>query len=319
MPDSAVHIAFGFDVLDSAGEAVRGTIVDEPFRMALLGPDPWFVYLPGRKRENRGRRMHTEKTGDFLLALAKHSRGGPGQAALFSYLCGFICHYALDSAAHPYIIRMTSGDGARAGSHRALEHALDIAQLKELGLWESRHPLTDSLMPALRLPEEMRGGLDAAYREIFGWGSCWSAMRRLYPFFRFLYRRMDTRRGFLSFLARITGNDILRSLAYERTWFSPGEAANASHSAWSSAYDDSLVSTDSFEDLRAAALERASAMIRDAWSFCFQGSMGPEDLAASFGNLSYFSGLPCDDPRNRNAPSPSLSPYPGVLNTPPGQ
>lgn len=313
MPDSAVHIAFGYDVLGSVGETVRAAIVDAPFRMALLGPDPWFVYLPGRKRENRGRRMHTEKTGDFLISLAKHCRDGAGQATLFSYLCGFICHYALDSAAHPYIIRMTSCEGARPGSHRALEHALDIAQLKEIGLWGSRHPLTGSLMPSLRLPADMRGGLDAAYREIYGWENCWSAMRKLYPFFRFLYRRMDARHGIIRFLAGITGNDNLKSLSYEMTWFSPDEAANASHAAWCSAYDSSLISTDSFADLRSAALKRASCMISEAWSFCFTSAADPDALAASFGNMSYYSGLPCDDVRNLNVPS--LSPYPGVVNT----
>ncbi len=301
MPDAAVHASFGKEVLASLEEPVRSVMQAAPYQMALFGPDPWFVYLPDK---SRGGRMHTDRPGAFLCSLARHARDGRSREAMFSYLAGFLCHYALDSAAHPYIVSHTAGPSALPGAHRAFEHTMDILEMRRLGLWEGRHPLTASFaMPALRLPPEMRSDLSAAYREVYGWEKSFRSLRWLYPFFRWVYRLMENPKGIAARMARLTGKPQLRSLAYSESWYEGQDVENNTNRPWPHSHDETLVSRESLTNLRAAALERTLAMIRACYRYVFIGDLSDEELAAALENTSYYSGLPASDPRNWNVPS----------------
>ena len=108
VPDIAVHASFGEEVLSSLPPEVRESIRPEPYTFALFGPDLWFMHQPWRRRQGRGRRMHTTRMGAFLLSLLRRARTAPCREEMFSYLAGFLCHYALDSTAHPYVIYVTT-------------------------------------------------------------------------------------------------------------------------------------------------------------------------------------------------------------------
>ena len=74
------------------------------FCMSVMGPDPFFCYLFFARRfrrgiQLRGKIMHQEKTRAVLIELARRSHS----REMFSFLAGFLCHFALDSVAHPYI------------------------------------------------------------------------------------------------------------------------------------------------------------------------------------------------------------------------
>ncbi len=304
MPDVAVHASFGLDVLRSLEEPVRSRIQADPYRMALFGPDPWFVYPSG----HRGRRMHTDSTGAFLCALARRARDGKSTGATFSYLAGFICHYALDSAAHPYIIRRTTEEFPQPGAHRAFEHTLDLRELDRLGMRHGPHPITSSLLPALRLPGEMRADLDAALQETYGWKNGFRAMRWLYPLFRRCYALMENPRSLVARLARVTGKYKLRSLAYSESWFDAVDVENREHRVWAHSHDDTLPSRQSFADLRAFALEEAVRMIIACYRYVFLRDLDTPALKTALGSLSYLSGFPERDARNWAVPSMLPSP-----------
>ena len=310
MPDTAVHASFGQEVLRSLDGRVRETIVSAPYQIALFGPDLWFVRFPAGKHGKRGRRMHTDRTGDFLCALARHARDGSCPETMFSYLAGFLCHYALDAATHPYVIRKTTGEGVPSGAHRAFEHTLDILELQRLGLWEGRHPLTRSLMPRLRLPREMREDLDAAYREVYGWKNSYRELNRLYPLFRFLYARMENPKGLAAFLARLTGKPVFRSLAYSESWYNGTDVENSGGETWIHSYDESRHSAATFAHLREQARERAVTLINACYRYIILREIGDAELRELIGSDSYLSGLPVRDPRNWNVSS--LLPAPGA-------
>ena len=120
MPDIAVHACMGREVYNRLGMKLDG----KAFSFGLLGPDPFLFNLPFICRYSSI--MHRERAGEFLLALARrcHNR------KQFSYLAGFLCHYALDAQTHPLIVRMSHKDHGSGwkGSmmHIALEHRLDV-------------------------------------------------------------------------------------------------------------------------------------------------------------------------------------------------
>ena len=76
MPDPAVHASFGQEVLHKLSGDIRSVLREEIYMFAQYGPDPWFTYQFWRRHSGRGRRMHTEQTGVFLLSLARRAKEG---------------------------------------------------------------------------------------------------------------------------------------------------------------------------------------------------------------------------------------------------
>ena len=303
MPDIAMHHAFGQEVRGLLPEEIQKELKETPFIFALYGPDPWFMYRPGKTRQGRGRRMHTTKTGAFLTALAERAKNGTAGEEIFSYLAGFLCHYALDSIAHPYIIWQTTETWPTKRAHRDMEHALDAKLLMREGFWQEQHSVTEHHFPLLRLPESMEKDLNAVYREIYGWEQARVSLNRCYKRYRMLYRVMEKPRSFTDILASLIPTHRFRSVSYPKSAFLDLDVENLTHNAWHQAFAPDMTSTDSFPELYAKAREEAVRMIADAWDYARKETVSEEALKASLGNRSYLSGLDADDPRNRLVPN----------------
>ena len=310
MPDVVVHASFGKEVLETLSPACSADILPEIYTFGLFGPDVWFLYQPWKRREGRGRWMHTTRTGDFLAALAKRGKAGACPREMFSYLAGFLCHYALDSTTHPYIIYRTTEEFHYPRCHTAFEHSLDQCQMTRDGVWGERHPITAYYMPELRLPQVMGADLDAVYQEVYGWKNVLKAMNISYARFRGAYRIIENPRGFGARLARITRSGVLKGFVYSESPFSGVDVENLAHAPWHHSHEASEIHTESFPELRERAVALASRLITAAHDYFRSERVSLEELKKLMGNNSYLSGLPMGDPRNRNVPSllpPSMS------------
>ncbi len=300
MPDVVIHYAMGQEVRNRLSPEIRSSLREAPYIFALYGPDPWFMYKPWHHGSGRGRTMHTRRTGAFLLSLAKASRRARGTEAgeqLFSYLAGFLCHYALDSATHPYIIWATTEIHRQVQSHRAFEHTLDLREMERLGLRKGSHPVVDHFLPSLQLPPEMRQELDAVYQKVYGWENAWQQVNRCYRLFRRFYLLTDNPGGFVSILARTLKRELLQAFAYSESYLSGVDVENNAHAIWHSAYSPEETFTTDFARMRETATERAVAMIQ-AVRCQIDGALTEAELRRIIGNTSYLSGLDVEDPRN---------------------
>ncbi|MBQ8382486.1 MAG: hypothetical protein IJX47_04685 [Clostridia bacterium] len=129
MPAVYAHRVFGDAVINTLSHALFERL--EPhlplFRMGLHGPDLLFYYQPLRKTPLRemGDLLH-QRTGrqvlgcmlDTLSALPSER-----QDAGFAYVLGFVCHYLLDSACHPYVEQLTKAGKA---PHCTIEGEFDL-------------------------------------------------------------------------------------------------------------------------------------------------------------------------------------------------
>ena len=173
MPDIAVHNAMGTEVLIRLPIEITAAIDHEIFCFAVMGPDPYQVYrffLPGRLRRGvhkRGTLMHRENVNAFLLELARHSQS----REMFSFLAGFLCHFALDSRTHPYINGLAAG---RPGMHCAIERTLDAMELERSGREPKNIMKLFTKYPALPEAEQ-------AMQTVYGWRD---------NYFRIGYRHM---------------------------------------------------------------------------------------------------------------------------------
>lgn len=107
MPAAYAHIAFGREVLKTLPAPIQTLIGEhfDAFALGVHGPDLLFYYHPlaANPTSDIGYRLHVEQAAPFF-ARAKTvftARGRrDGDAA---YLYGYLCHFALDSMAHPLV------------------------------------------------------------------------------------------------------------------------------------------------------------------------------------------------------------------------
>lgn len=111
MPGFATHYLFGLTTHRELNTSpMRTCIAKHPhaYALGLQGPDIFFYYPPSHIRAsgNLGSLAHKNRTGIFLRNLLK-SRNlfpcSPEQNIASSYIAGFLGHYILDTACHPYI------------------------------------------------------------------------------------------------------------------------------------------------------------------------------------------------------------------------
>ena len=186
MPDIVVHTMFGADVLGR----VMPDIDRDIFNFGLLGPDPYLFYRfhvpPFRNRVNRySSIMHNERTGDFLTELARRAVNNRG---VFSYLCGFLCHYALDSTAHPYINEKAEHSPIM---HMAIEHRLDRMTGRNIRI------------PPF-LPAALETEIGGAIEKIYGFPDAWEKLREGRRDMAMFYRVVADESGLLDRFARLT-------------------------------------------------------------------------------------------------------------------
>ena len=161
MPDIVVHNAMGTEVLIRLPIEITAAINHEIFRFAVMGPDPYFCYrffLPSRFRKGvyrRGGLMHNKKVNMFLMELARRSQS----REMFSFLAGFLCHFALDSKTHPYIDSMAA---YRDDMHCAIERTLDVMELERSG--RERKDIMKLFTKYPVLPEA-----EQAMETVYGW------------------------------------------------------------------------------------------------------------------------------------------------------
>lgn len=116
MPGFATHYLFGVDAYHKLPDNKLKENLKKnhsAYALGLQGPDLFFYYLPSylMHRKNIGDRAHRENTGAFFAYLLD-SRGlfvghEKQQAIADAYILGFLGHYTLDTAVHPYVYAFT--------------------------------------------------------------------------------------------------------------------------------------------------------------------------------------------------------------------
>ncbi len=161
MPNLITHHLFGEEILKNTPSLLREIITSYPkeFALGCQGPDfffyynawPWMNQKKAKKVAAMGGSIHKRLVESFFSALLEQISQGitiplseecKGSAipknflphAKISYLAGLLCHWALDTTAHPYVFYQTGEISTKEGSinHHRFESHLDYLILKEL-------------------------------------------------------------------------------------------------------------------------------------------------------------------------------------------
>lgn len=118
MPATYAHYRFGLDVLNSLPNGFHKKMIQanklnyDLFMIGLHGPDILFFYKPYQKNivNQTGFRLHATAAKEFFqkaLLILESQKSKRSFQASYSYLCGVVCHFALDHGCHPYIYSIT--------------------------------------------------------------------------------------------------------------------------------------------------------------------------------------------------------------------
>lgn len=146
MPAFMTHTILGDEVFSSLPDDVKAMLFPKyaAYSWGLIGPDLLFFrnVMTGRSPlPLYGSTMHRSRVQELFRAMfdfLSSRRGYPEYPALLAYCCGFVCHYRLDSIAHPFVYslqRRQDGmtlDRRRGGAHHRIEADLDTAVFRYL-------------------------------------------------------------------------------------------------------------------------------------------------------------------------------------------
>ncbi len=260
MPDIVVHHAMGDEVLSKLELKIASVIDYDIFRFSVMGPDPYICYrfFAPRLRHGINKRsaiMHKTKTGRFLMELAVNSQS----REMFSFLAGFLCHYALDSTTHPFINNSADYKGYM---HIAIEHRLDVMELERQG--KQRRDLMKLFTTYPDLPEA-----EAAIQNIYGWDDdCYKTGYRHMKLYHWLVKDQY---GMLLFILEHSKRLVRHAARSYQTHLADN------------------IDLSPFDELKDEAVELAVSMITAAYRFR-AGEVSEEELSAIIGNRSYSGG-----------------------------
>ena len=113
MPAIITHHQFGIKVLRNSRGGLFPTRAErDAFFLGCQGPDPFFFTLrtPALLRMSHfASQLHKEQIPAAFEVLLKRTAvtRAPTRQILDAYVSGYLCHYSLDSTAHPYVLALT--------------------------------------------------------------------------------------------------------------------------------------------------------------------------------------------------------------------
>ena len=143
MPNLITHALFAEEMLTKLPESMLEWLQPCAHLFAVGSNGPDFLFFHGRSKVNPvkssplqayGSRLHAGHVNDFyksaILSIRKE-KDAAIKTEMTAYVCGHLCHWALDSTAHPYVFYRTGTcKGKEAWYHHRMESILDSILLK---------------------------------------------------------------------------------------------------------------------------------------------------------------------------------------------
>jgi len=277
------------------------------YNIGAQGPDVFF-YRPRGATAGLGLRMHGENVGKFLNGMSVGLEGlaSEDREAAFAYFAGFLTHYALDCAAHPYVYYKTGFDsgGKLTGRykiyHTTFESAIDTLLLKHLQgcrpidkkWWRSLAQERQSAQGAATLVTQ---AVNAAYDNKLEDRHVLLSMGRMALATRILRSRWGLWRGIVGFVENlISGDPVFAAMIHRQEIGDDIDYLNYGKNEWKEPWDEDSSRHDSFRELFNKAATDALKMINALWSY-MQGEMSLGRLQSLLGDRSFNSGRPISE------------------------
>jgi hypothetical protein len=273
MPYNFTHALVGLTAREQVKPEVRALIDAHrgEFLIGTMGPDPYFgdsrpkpLFVPCR--EEIADRLHSLDARKVFGAMFAVSQNND---MLSAYTLGFLCHFLLDTTAHPYIEARFPGK-----AHTPAEIQFDLMMTDRVGMTGVPAPPNIFYRThALASLDKMHASLA---NELFGMRTAGAFARGFRKWIFINTLSYDPENRSLRFFSgvekrfgipgTITGFIVARHP-------DPDDRLNLSHAAWSAPWNPDISRTESFVDLFYAACAEAPALLDAAYSAMHGGDM----------------------------------------------
>ncbi|MCL2365413.1 MAG: zinc dependent phospholipase C family protein, partial [Defluviitaleaceae bacterium] len=239
-----------------------------------------------------GSQIHRERFGPFFMHMARWAR----QDVIFAYLAGFLTHYAVDVAAHPFVNGYVKDEGVTpmqgSAAHRHLETTLDVLMLARL---TGKKPADINQGELIEAPQEQKQAaaivFSEAVQKIYDRPlqphDVYHAMGYMARFTRMLNSPTGKKKKYVESIEdRIAGARILSAMVHMQEVEGTQDHLNLSRFYWAENRNDS------FPTIFEAAVQHATQMVTRMYDYR-AGNLTHRELAALIGNYSLVTGEPC--------------------------
>ena len=313
MPSTATHAFFAKDVYDILPEKLCEKLDVEKSKMYGQSVDSLKFYnlfslAPGKKIRDFQSTFHDNQTQEFFLNLLKYMKDKDTKDKdTYSYLFGMICHYALDSTLHPYIVYRTGiFDKNRPSTykynnvHTFMENFIDNDMIRRR---TNTNPyffdFSEFCFDISPFSEDLAETIDYAFYNTFQI----SEMSKIYykslkqmDFAIKVFRRdpYGIKKFFYKLVDSFTSRRCFRfeAISYHYPLEDRHNFLNSNHSTWRNPCIYDATSKESFVDLYLKAIKFAKVLMCASCDYLEGKNI---DLEKVFDNKSYVTGIDCID------------------------
>jgi hypothetical protein len=269
MPAATTHVEFAKDLL-RIDQAQRSHIADLPmYYLGSQGPDMLFFshasVLPGSLHKY-GNLMHASKVYEVIQFFEDYAENDPD---LISYIQGYLCHYALDSTAHPLVFAVTDDivhqhGGKNGVIHVGLEAEIDVWMLHQRGRKTQDYNVFQYLQVSAADQKKLAKMYHAMFQEVFHLEISTSriigAIREVHAWTAFLYPKRSTY-DLIYTLENLAGGShgLSAMMLYQKE---PKQIINTEHHSYAIPWSADETISASFPDLYGKALFTAKHLLK---------------------------------------------------------
>jgi len=312
MPATATHAFFAKDVYDILPGEIRRNLNVKRCKMFAQSTDSLmfynlFSFFPGKTIRNFQRFFHRNQSQEFFLNLLRYIKDNNiKDCDVYSFLVGFICHYALDSTLHPYIIYKTGEfkKGVAAtykynNIHTFMENFIDNDMIKRRKKMNPYYfDFQEFYYDRGLFSEDLKKTINYAFYNTFqikDMDKIYFKSLRQMNFAINVFRRdpKGIKRNIYKLIDTFTsrGTFRLEAVSYHYPLKDNHNFLNSNHNLWRNPTTYNMTSTESFVDLYIKAIKFAKVLICASFDYLNDKYI---DLEKIFTNLSYVTGLVCD-------------------------
>jgi hypothetical protein len=217
-------------------------------------------------------------------------------------MAGFLCHYALDCCAHPYIF-YKSGFSDENGHlaikaekrHRFLEAAIDSLMAEKLGKCSAYEMNIGKRIEASRLERKaVSSCLAKCFKASYGFdrepGDYAKGMKDMSFVYKVFRDKSGRRRALVSFLGKLAKDQGASAALIPCPLDKGVDWLNSGRDAWCFPWDDSIEMSFSFMDLLQRSVDDAIIYINAFWK-AVSKEMDPKIALSIIGNKNFSTGL----------------------------
>lgn len=318
MPSSATHAYFAKDVLEKLDDSISNKINNElsMYKIFSQGPDPYNFYdlrlSPRAKKSIKiNKALQHTKVNEHFINLINYINDNNfyNDNMVIAYLYGEICHFVLDSTAHPFVIYNTGRYNEHDknsykynGLHEDMEYYIDIYLIwKREKILPKKYKVYKKLFNIKKFSDNLDKTINDVNKKVYGFDNtskiyfkAINDMKKFYYIFN--YDPIGIKKFFYSLLDFICPNSFVKKkelsfnvIPYKKIYY-----LNEERNIWNNPCDINETYDYSFAILYNLAIKKAVNIITNIDNMLNKKNINNKKIEELFGNKDYSTGKDCD-------------------------